>query len=174
VRAREDAAPSSAIARLVAVLTREQAVYSELVNVTALERETIVKGQLTELKVVVERKQAILARLARLEDRRLAWLRRYAHGSAVGFEGLTLARIIEVSEPKDRRILTRLHRGLTRRIQQLKELDQVTRALLDGILQSIDSSLRYLLSEDNAGLMYGAQGSLQPSPVARQLLDRQA
>src|SRR5262249_41991689 len=146
-----------------------------LIAITSQESQAIVEGRLTDLKDVVERKHEALARLADLETRRMRWLQGYAEHRSDDQTDWTLSGIIAQSTPRDRRILDRLQRGLTHSVEQLKELNQRTCSLLNAILGSIDSSLRYLLSDDAWGPTYGAHGALQNSPIAaRQLLDRQA
>ncbi len=167
--------PSSAVSPLVAVLSAEQEVYEELLTVANEERSAIVDAKLPTLKLVVERKQEVLARLSDLEERRASWVRRYARRNELDVDALTLTAIIDQSEGDDRRLLLRLHRGLTRRIQQLVEVDRITRSLLEAILKSIDTSLHYLLADDAAGQTYAPRGRSQSSFVAsRQLLDRKA
>jgi flagellar biosynthesis/type III secretory pathway chaperone len=169
------ATTSPDVAPLVTVLAKEQAIYQQLLDVAAEERRAIVDGKLPELKVALQRKQDILERLATLEDRRIKWLNRYARKHQLPLETMTLASIIDGSEPRDRHVLTRLHRGLRRRIDGLVEMNVVTKKLLDNILTSIDVSLRFLLTDDGAAQTYGAQGQLQPAPaVSRQLLECQA
>lgn len=125
--------------------------------------------------MAIERKHQVLGRLADLEDRRIVWLQRYAYDRGINPLELTLASIIEASPEPDRGVLARLHGGLTGRINQLKELNQRSRALLEAILHSIDASLHYLLCDDNYGQVYRPQGGLRASAVsARQLLDRRA
>ncbi|GEM_PF-4855018 len=168
-------AASSEVARLVSVLTKEQAIYQQLLDVAAEERQAIVAGNLPDLKAALQRKQDILERLADLEDRRLGWLGRYARKHDLELESVTLAAIIEASAPSDRQLLDRLHRGLRRRIDQLVEMNAVTKALLEKILKSIDVSLRFLLADDGSGQTYSPQGQLQPAvAVSRQLLECQA
>ncbi len=88
---------------------------------------------------------------------------------------MTLASIIDCSGPSDRKALTRLHRGLRLRIDQLVEMNAVTKSLLEKIVTSIDVSLRFLLADDGSSQTYGAQGQLQPATaVSRQLLECQA
>lgn len=170
-----ESAASREFAPLVRILSREEQVYSELVDITNAERNAVVDGRLPELKVAVERKHQVLGRLADLEDRRVVWLQRYAQQRGINPLELTLASIIDASPEPDRGILARLHAGLTGRINQLKELNHRSRALLEAILHSIDASLHYLLCDDSYGQVYRPQGGLQASAVsARQLLDRRA
>jgi len=165
--------PSPELAPLIRILAREEALYSDLLEITSLERAAVVAARLPDLKVAVERKQQVLARLANLEDRRIAWLDSYADNRGIDPTGLTLASIIDASPAPDRDILARLYKGLTRRIDQLKELNHKTRSLLEAILGSIDKSLHYLLCDDSFGQTYRAHGGLQPKLVtSNQLLDR--
>ncbi len=169
------ATASPEVAPLISVLTREQAIYQKLLEVAAEERQAIVAGDLPELKAVLLRKQDILEQLAALEDRRISWLGRYSRKHGVDLETMTLASIIESSGQPDRQLLTRLHRGLRRRIDRLVGMNGATKALLEKILGSIDVSLRFLLAEDGSGQTYGAQGQLQAGAVLnRQLLECQA
>ena len=166
---------SPEVAPLVTVLSKEQAVYQQLLDVATIERRAIVDGKLADLKAALERKQDILEKLATLEDRRITWLNRYARRRRLPTDTMTLASIIDASEPEDRRVLTRLHNGLRRRIDGLVEMNAVTKKLLEHILGSIDTSLRFLLTDDGSGQTYGARGRLQAAPaVSRQLLECQA
>jgi flagellar biosynthesis/type III secretory pathway chaperone len=169
------ATTSPDVAPLVTVLSKEQAIYQQLLAVAADERQAIVDGKLPELKVALQRKQDILERLAALEDRRIKWLNRYASKRQLPLDTMTLASIIEGSQETDRPILTRLHRGLRRRIDRLVEMNAVTKTLLESILGSIDVSLRFLLTDDTQGSTYGAQGRLRTTAVLnRQLLECKA
>ena len=169
------ATTSPDVAPLVTVLSKEQAIYQQLLAVAADERQAIVDGKLPELKAALQRKQDILERLAALEDRRIKWLNRYATKRQLPLDTMTLASIIEGSADDDRPILTRLHRGLRRRIDRLVEMNAVTKTLLESILGSIDVSLRFLLTDDTQGSTYGAQGRLQTAAVLnRQLLECKA
>jgi flagellar biosynthesis/type III secretory pathway chaperone len=169
------ATSSPDVAPLVTVLSKEQAIYQSLLEVAAEERQAIVDGKLPDLKAALQRKQDILERLATLEDKRIRWLNRYAHKHQLHVDDMTLASIIEASEASDRPLLTRLHRGLRRRIDRLVEMNEVTKNLLDNILSSIDVSLRFLLTDDGSGQTYGAHGRLQAASAAsRQLLECQA
>lgn len=169
------ATTSPDVAPLVTVLSKEQAIYQQLLAVAADERQAIVDGKLPELKAALQRKQDILERLAALEDRRIKWLNRYATKRQLPLDTMTLASIIDGSQDDDRPILTRLHRGLLRRIDRLVEMNAVTKALLESILGSIDVSLRFLLTDDTQGSTYGAQGRLQTTAVLnRQLLECKA
>ena len=169
------ATTSPDVAPLVTVLSKEQAIYQQLLAVAAEERQAIVDGKLPELKAALQRKQDILERLAALEDRRIKWLNRYATKRQLPLDTMTLASIIDGSHEDDRPILTRLHRGLRRRIDRLVEMNAVTKTLLESILGSIDVSLRFLLTDDTQGSTYGAQGRLQASAVLnRQLLECKA
>ena len=142
---------------------------------TEQERSAIVDARLPALKAAVEHKQEILSTLAELEERRVRWVNRYARRNDVPVETLTLLTIIQGSRGAERRLLARLHRGLTQRIERVMQLDQVTRALLQSILKSIDASLHYLLRDDAAGSTYAPRGGLQQPFVASwQLLDRKA
>jgi flagellar biosynthesis/type III secretory pathway chaperone len=148
-------------------------VYSELVEITNVERQAVVDARLPELKTAVERKHQVLGRLADLEDRRVLWLQRYAQSRGINPLELTLASIIDASPEPDRGILARLHAALSGRINQLKELNHRSRALLEAILHSIDTSLHYLLCDDSYSQVYRPQGGLQVHATsARQLLDR--
>ncbi len=163
------------VAPLVSVLARQEAIYQQLLEVASDERQAIVAGNLTDLKAALQRKQDILERLAALEDRRINWLGRYARKHGFEVETMTLASIIDCSGPSDRKALTRLHRGLRLRIDQLVEMNAVTKSLLEKIVTSIDVSLRFLLADDGSSQTYGAQGQLQPATaVSRQLLECQA
>lgn len=169
------ATSSPDVAPLVTVLSKEQAIYQQLLDVAATERQAIVDGKLPELKAALQRKQDILERLAGLEDRRIKWLNRYAIKRQLPLETMTLASIIETSDVQDRHVLTRLHRGLRRRIDRLVEMNAVTKTLLENILGSIDVSLRFLMTDEAQGQTYGAQGRLQPAAVLnRQLLECKA
>jgi flagellar biosynthesis/type III secretory pathway chaperone len=169
------ATASPEVAPLVSILTKEQAIYQKLLEVAAEEREAIVAGHLPGLKAALQRKQDILVRLSELEDRRVLWVGRYARKHDIALETLSLADIIASSSGRDRGILTRLHAGLRRRIDQLVKMDAITKALLDRILSSIDTSLKFLLADDGASQIYGARGRLQAAPAAsRQLLETQA
>lgn len=168
-------ATSLDLAPLVTILSREQAVYQQLLAVADEERSAIVDRRLPELKTVLQRKQDILGKLSSLEDRRVVWLRRYAGNHGLDLSTLTLASIIEDSAPADGRVLRRLHRALLKRVERVVEVNRVTSALLEGVLRSIDASLRFLLTDDAAGQTYGAQGRLQAaSPASRALLECQA
>ncbi|MGH2520728.1 MAG: flagellar protein FlgN, partial [Chloroflexota bacterium] len=150
-------------------------VYEQLLQVTEQERRAIVDARLPALKAAVEQKQEILSTLAELEEQRVRWVNRYARRNDVPVETLTLLAIIQGSRGAERRLLSRLHRGLTQRIERVMQRDQVTRALLQSILKSIDTSLHYLLRDDAAGNTYAARGGLQQTFVASwQLLDRRA
>jgi len=171
------AAPASnpELAPLVTILSREQAIYQELLEVAAEEREAIVERQLSRLKAVLQRKQDILTKLARLEDRRVLWLRRFARKHDLDIETVTLASIIDAAGTPDRGTLLKLHRGLRSRVQKLVEVNSVTSSLLEKILNSIDQSLRFLLMDDGAGPTYGQRGRLESVAVAgRQLLEARA
>jgi flagellar biosynthesis/type III secretory pathway chaperone len=168
--------PSPRVAPLVKILTREQAIYQKLLEVASEERRAIVAGDLPDLKAALQRKQDILATLSELEDRRVRWVGRYAREHQVPLDTLSLATIIiDAGSHEDREVLTRLHRGLRRRIDRLVEINAVTKTLLDGIVSSIDVSLRFLLSDDGSSQIYGAQGRLHSALAAsRQLLECQA
>ncbi|HVA26174.1 MAG TPA: flagellar protein FlgN [Chloroflexota bacterium] len=169
------AATSPEVAPLVTVLSKEQVIYQKLLEVAAEERRAIVDGKLFELKAALQRKQDVLERLAALEDRRISWLNRYARKHQLPLETMTLASIIEASVAEDRRVLTRLHNGLRRRIERLVQLDAVTKGLLENILKSIDVSLHFLLADEGSSQIYGARGRLQSaSALNRQLLECQA
>ena len=169
------AASSSDLAPLVSILTRERSVYQALLEVATEERSAIVERRLPELKSVLQRKQDVLARLADLEDRRVTWLRRYARQRKLDLQTITLASIIEASDPADRAKLTQLHRGLRSRIERVVEVNHVTSSLLDGVLKSIDESLRFLLADDGAGATYNPAGRIQAvAPAGRQLLECKA
>ena len=69
----------------------------------------------------------------------------------------------------------RIHQALLNRIEQVREVHTITRGLIDSILKSIDTSLRYLLQDQGAGQTYAPLGR-QPAaaPEGRQLLDARA
>ncbi|MBV9119510.1 MAG: flagellar protein FlgN [Chloroflexi bacterium] len=167
-------ASSSDLAPLVSILSREQSVYQALLDVAEEERSAIVGRKLPELKVALQRKQDILARLASLEDRRVAWLRRFARKHGLTIENISLASIIEQAEADDRQKLTRLHRALRRRIERVADMNKVTSSLLAGILDSNDASLHFLLADDGAGATYSPRGRLQAGAGGRQLLEARA
>ena len=169
------ATSSSDVAPLVSILSREQSIYNQLLDIAEEERASIVERDLPELKLVLQRKQDLLARLSDLEDRRILWLHRYARAHELDVEQATLATIIDTCPPAERKRLGKLHETLRRRIQQVVDVNRVTTSLLHGILKSIDASLRFLLADDGAGPTYGAQGRLHDSVVAgRQLLEARA
>ncbi|HEU0166479.1 MAG TPA: flagellar protein FlgN [Chloroflexota bacterium] len=169
------ATSSSDVSPLVTILSREQSIYNQLLDVAEEERGAIVDRNLTELKSVLQRKQELLARLSDLEDRRILWLHRYARAHELDVERATLATIIDTCPPVERKRLGKLHAALRGRVQQVVEVNRVTTSLLHGILKSIDASLRFLLADDGAGPTYGAQGRLHDGVVAgRQLLEARA
>jgi flagellar biosynthesis/type III secretory pathway chaperone len=168
------AASSPDLQPLVTILSREQAIYQQLLEVAAEERQAIVDRKLVKLKQVLQRQQDVLAKLAAQEDRRVAWLRRYARKHRLEIDTVTLASIIEASRPEDQGLLVRLHRGLQGRVARLTEVNRVTGALLGKVLSSIDQSLHYLLMDDGAGPTYGARGRLQSASAGRQLLEARA
>lgn len=168
-------ASNPTLAPLVTILSSEQLIYQALLDVGLEERAAVVDRQLPALQAALQHKQEILAKLAKLEDRRVAWLRRYARKFGFDLETITLAAIIESCEPADRQALAKLHRGLRRRIDKVVELNSVTSKLLGGVLQSVDASLRFLLADEGASQTYGAQGRLhQPAPAERSLLECRA
>ncbi|HLG74329.1 MAG TPA: flagellar protein FlgN [Chloroflexota bacterium] len=168
-------ATSPELAPLVTILSREKAVYQQLLQVTAEERQAIVDGKLPGIKAALQRKQEILERLATLEERRIGWLQRYARKHRLDLETMTLASLIEASTNGDREVLGRLHRALRRQIDRLVQMNAVTKSLLNKLLSSIDVSLHFLLADEGSGPTYGAQGRLQPSAnVSRQLLECKA
>jgi len=165
-------ASSAEIATLARILTQEQRIYQQLLEIAGEERSAIVEAKLPDLKEVLQRKQLALARLATLEERRLKWLGRYARQHELDMQAVTLTSIIDGCPAGDRQLLGRLHRGLRARIDKVVELNQATSRLLEGVLKSIDTSLRYLLLDDGSTKTYVAQGRLQGAAVpSRQLLD---
>lgn len=169
------ATSSPELAPLVTILSHQKAVYQKLLQLAADERQAIVDGNLPKLKAALQGKQDVLERLSSLEERRIAWLQRYAAQHRLSTETTTLAEIIESSAGQDRQVLRRLHNGLRRHIDRLVEMNAVTKALLEKIVGSIDTSLRYLLAPDGAGQTYGAQGRLLGSAaLSRQLLETTA
>ena len=166
---------SPEVAPLVRILTREQAIYQKLLEMATEERQAIIDGKLPRLKAALQSKQELLSALSELEDRRIGWLGHYAKRHQLTLDTLTLASIIEVSPRQDKQALTRVHAALRRRIDRLVEMNAVTRSLLEKVVNSIDTSLRFLLSDDGSSQTYGARGLLQPVAAGnRQLVECQA
>jgi flagellar biosynthesis/type III secretory pathway chaperone len=128
-------------------LVKEFRVCSRLRDLTRDERATLVKNDVPALASIVERKEAALDELARLDDARRGAADRLALLLGVHDETLSIARLLSALEPETAEKFGRLREGILAMMDQIADLTHGNGLLAASALERNTALQTFLLDQ---------------------------
>ena len=152
---------------LVALLRQEIEQYRQLLALIRRERGYIVRGEFTQLAMIVKNKATVSEGLGYLAERRASLLRGLAESLGEPPEKLTLARVSRTVPGRSGESLAALLDEFRGVVGRLVTTNEINRTLLERSLESVRGSLDLFRTVASAGPIYGANGRIEgSSPVA--------
>ena len=139
---------ASLIEELVTVLTKEVDVYEELLPVAQAKTPMIIENNLEGLQSTTEREQELVDQVTHLENQRMRIVRNIAIVLGKKESEITSKDIIGslVKEPGEQRKLKVLHDQLRNTIQQLIEINNRNKSLINQSLEMIEFNMNFIQS----------------------------
>lgn len=139
---------ASLIEELVTVLKEETVVYEELIPVAHSKTPVIVENNLEKLQAITEREQELVDRITHLENKRMRVVKNIAIVLGKHETQIKSKDIIEsmVREPETQKQIQILHDQLRNTIQQLIEINNRNKSLINQSLEMIEFNMNFIQS----------------------------
>lgn len=137
---------------LIQNLEKENEVYQELLKISQEKTGIIVKGDIENLREIVEREQLVVERILPLEKRRVECTNDIAIVINRPAESLTLTRLSELmeSQPEVQRRLRELHDKLHDTMTRMTRVNDMNKGLLQEALDLVNFDITLLNSINQA------------------------
>ncbi len=139
---------ASLIEELIAVLTKEEEIYKELLPVALEKTQIIIRNDLTALQQVTEKEQFVIDEITALEHKRDEVIMNMGVVLNRKPADLTLKKIIGLLEkqPKEQKQLARLHDSLQAILKQLSSANLKNQSLIEQSLEMIEFNMNLIQS----------------------------
>lgn len=111
--------------------------YQDLLELSRAKRDAVLRWEVTRLDEIIKREEALLCRVASLEEGRLSLQRRIASHVGICPEDLTIEKVIEGLPCEDSRRWRELAHRLREILNELKTVNDLNRELLQRSLSYI-------------------------------------
>jgi len=148
---------------LVAILRQEIEQYRQLLALVRRERGYIVRGELTQLAKVVQKKGTVSEGLYHLAARRTSLLEQLAESMGEPVDKLTLARVTRIAPGRTGETLSALLGEFRELVGRLVTANEINRTLLERSLEFVRGSLNLFRTVASPGPIYGANGRIESS-----------
>jgi len=156
--------------QLARALEREQAIYTEVLELAEKKKRIIIDGKLKELEEITRRESEIVGILIKLENIRSQTSEQLA--AEKGVKNLASVRdLLPLLEPKDQLKISSLHSQLKGTITALQNANELNGKLLRQSLDLVDFNLNLISSIGSVSSGYTAGASEKGEPRRSNLFD---
>ena len=150
------------IDELLDILEKETDCYRKMQTVLADEEQSIGLTGRDRFDRVQQEKEALVARIGKLEIRRRQIVEHLTHAFPEHAGPVTVTRLAGELDPPDNRTLLDLARRLRSLIEDVQAKNSRNQQLIDQYLRLVKGSLRLLSNLMDSGPIYRKPGSRQP------------
>lgn len=144
-------------------LVQEFREMQDLVEITRKERTYFPMGNINELMVVVESKEAMLDQLTLLEEKRRTVIQELGQELGIQMESSSLKEILPWIDAPTAGRLNRLSEGISMLVGQARDLNYGNRAMASTALDCVEATRAFIFSFYQKQLAYSPPGSVTPS-----------
>ena len=136
------------IDQLVDVMKEQTERHNELHGLSLEEKDAIIQNDIETLQNLVNLKNMVISQNNRLEKQRISLVKDIAEVMGHKSEDLSLAEVIEIlkDQPTEQEKLRESGIALRDSVNQLKEINDLNRSLLESSIEFVDYSLNALRS----------------------------
>lgn len=146
------------VKQLTTILNQENEIYETLSKISNNKTDLIVGGKVNELESIVKMEQALVIKIAKLEDQREKLVDILAGEIGKKPEDITikeLAGSLGIAEASE---LKQCRERMLKNIHQLKNSNELNSKLIKNSLEFIDFSINMMTSIDSVNNSYGSTG----------------
>ena len=139
---------ASLIEELITVLTEETRIYEELVPIAEQKTQIIIDNDLQKLQAITEKEQILVDSVTALEHRRTGVITNIGYIVGKPVAQIRVKDIINFldKQPKEQRELSILHDRLRNSIQQLMDINNRNKSLIQQSLEMIEFNMNFIQS----------------------------
>ncbi len=133
---------------IIDVLEKEDAEYTRLIELSEKKTPVIIKGELDELNRITEAETEIVAVIQKLEKERIQVMKDIAEVTNKKADEIKLGDLIKMMEkrPAEQARLTALHDRLKTTMNNMKQVNEQNRELLQSSLEMVQFEMNLLQS----------------------------
>ena len=156
--------------RMAEFLAQEAEAYADLAVLGKKKQDALVRGNLSDLEAVTRAEQVIIARAARIEEKRWKLQEEVASMMSVPASEVKLADIISRADDPYRGSLEKSRDAIQQSIKQIADLNETNSELIQQSLAYVNFMLSVLSTR--TGATYDTSGEMPQQPVG--IVDRKA
>ena len=156
--------------QLTRILEREQAVYTEVLDLAEKKKKIIIDGKLRELEEITRRETEIVGILIKLENLRSQTSEQLAAEKGVR-ELASVRDLLPLLDPKDQLSISTLHAQLRGTITALQNVNELNGKLLKQSLELVDFNLNLISSIGSVSNGYTSGAAEKGEPRRTNLFD---
>lgn len=137
---------TSILTSLEGLLVKQFRTYQRLVELTQEERQVLFNNESENLMPVVERKEAVLDELGRLDDQLGMLTDEWGNATGLRKETIRIADILPTTDPQIANRLRSLREGILALAKEVRSLNSGNIALAQSRMEQADSLQAFLLS----------------------------
>jgi flagellar biosynthesis/type III secretory pathway chaperone len=135
--------------------------------------KTLTKGDISHLRLLIQKETALIKQLQQLEQERARLVRYFMNGKGLATEGGTLTELFAHVTVEEKEELISLQKDLIMVIEKLKKNNELNQQLIQDSLRFVNLSLDVLQPELDTG-NYGRTNKQDDEPLGRSLFDSKA
>lgn len=152
------------------ILEREQAIYTEVLDLAEKKKQIIIDGKLKELEEITRRETEIVGILIKLENLRSQTTEQLAAEKGIKELG-SVRELLPLLEPKDQLTISALQAQLKGTVTALQNANELNGKLLQQSLELVDFNLNLISSIGSVSSGYTADASEKGEPRRTNLFD---
>ncbi len=151
---------SGIIYELLDVLKEESKLYDELVDLSKIKKDYVIKNDTDNLKELTSKENLMAGKIQRLERKRLSLIKDISYVLNEKESNITLASLANIiSDKPESQELKNVAEHLKQTLSELKQLNEQNRVLIENALEYIDFSMNVIRSTfDAQPTVFSAKG----------------
>lgn len=139
---------ASLIEELISVLEDEHKIYEEMIPISEEKTLLIVENDVITLQGITDKEHILIGKVSQLEIKRQEVMDNIEVVLGSKGKDLNLKRLVSLLEnqPKEQRILSNLHDKLAQTMEQLVELNNKNKRLIEQSLEMLEFNMNFIQS----------------------------